>query len=419
MLGLLAATVSAELTLLPVSLYLFSRVSLFGLVLNFIAIPAMTIVQIAGLAMTLTAGWSDGAAALAAWIADRAATALAQSASLVDIAPWLSWRVPAPPIVCTIVFYGCLGLFVCLRGWTRTRRAASAGVLACMLVMTFAPGVSRARPPAGWLRVAMLDVGQGDALLVQFPTGQSLLVDAGSASPGFDLGARVVTPALWALGVSRLDWLAITHPDLDHIGGAMSVARDLRPREIWEGIPVPTNVERRDLRAFAQDHGIVWRQVVAGSTFEVGSVGVAALNPPMPEWERRRTRNDDSIVLAVRYGDVEVLLTGDAAAEFERRSLPGPQDPPLRLLKVAHHGSRTSSSTSFVDAWRPEVAFVSVGEGNLFGHPAPDVLDRYAKAGALMFRTDRDGAIVIETDGARVHVRTSSGRDWRVRAMRG
>jgi len=118
---------------------------------------------------------------------------------------------------------------------------ALAVVAVSVLVLVTAPGVARTRPPPGRLRLTMIDVGQGDAILVQFPSGQSLLVDTGGVNGTFDIGGRIVTPAIWALGVTRLDWLAFTHPDLDHIGGARSVTRDLVPREIWEGIPVAAN----------------------------------------------------------------------------------------------------------------------------------------------------------------------------------
>jgi len=126
-------------------------------------------------------------------------------------------------------------------------------------------------------------------------------------------------------------------------------------------------------------------------------------------------RNDDSLVLRVRYRDVEFLLTGDIGAEAEAR-LSGDlaAGPLIRILKVAHHGSRGSSATTFLQGYGPSLAMVSAGRGNLFGHPAPEVLARLQEVGAEVFRTDRDGAIVIETDGSRVAVRTAAGRTWHV-----
>lgn len=411
--GLLAATVCAEAALLPVSAAVFGRVGVAGLGLNFIAIPAMAVAQAAGLVMVICSGWWPQAAVCAGYVAHAAARLLVGSAGLVRIAPWLSWRVPPVAVVWTLVYYG--GWNLALRPHLeRPLRLAGAGaVFVSAAVIATAPGVGRAAPPAGWLRMTVLDVGQGDAIAVQFPGGHALLVDAGGVGGSFDIGSRVVTPALWALGVRRLNWLAVTHPDLDHIGGAPSVAADLAPREIWEGVSVPANREWRLLRAAAGARGIVWRRLRAGDSFDVDGARVDVLHPPAPDWERQKPRNDDSLVLEVTYGEVELLLTGDVGHEFEDQADLGPM-PPLRILKVAHHGSATSSAAAFLSAFRPELALVSAGQANPFGHPAPRVLARLAAAEAEVFRTDRDGAIAVETDGRVVRVRAAGGRTWRL-----
>ena len=220
----------------------------------------------------------------------------------------------------------------------------------------------------------MVDVGQGDAILVQFPGGQSLLVDAGGAGARFDTGDRIVSPALWASGVRRLDWLAITHADLDHIGGAAAVASTFKPREIWEGVPVPRDAERRRL----MQASTIWRELQRHDRLRIGDVTIEVMNPPLPDWERQRVRNDDSLVLRLRYGDVELLLTGDVGAETERVLAADLHEDraPLRILKVAHHGSRTSSSAGFMERFAPQVALISAGRANPFGHPAPEVVER-------------------------------------------
>ena len=139
---------------------------------------------------------------------------------------------------------------------------------------------------------------------------------------------------------------------------------------------------------------------------------VESIHPPAPEWERQRVRNDDSIVLRVSYGLVDFWLTGDAGAEFERTVTPVGGAPRLRVLKVGHHGSRTSTATQMLEALRPQIALISAGRANLFGHPAPEVVSRLERAGARVFRTDADGAIAVETDGVSVRVSTVSGRVW-------
>jgi len=268
------------------------------------------------------------------------------------------------------------------------------------------------------MRLTLLDVGQGDGLVVQIPGGRSLLVDAGGTPSTFDIGDRVVAPALWALGVRRLDWPAVTHPDLDHIGGAASVASAFRPREVWEGVPVPRDARRTGLYEWVSAGGATWREARRGDRLRVGSVTLDVLNPSSPDWERQTVRNDDSLVLRLRYGTVELLLTGDISAEVERTLLDADEarDRPLRVLKVAHHGSRTSSSAAFLSRYAPVAALVSVGKGNTFGHPATEVVAGLERAGARVFRSDRDGAITVETDGRELRLRTSTGEAWQGQA---
>jgi competence protein ComEC len=344
-----------------------------------------------------------------------ATRALLDSARWVEVAPWLVWRVAPASIAWTAIFYAAVAAALVVRR-PRWRLAAAGAAALTLLVIVTSPALERAAPPRGWLRVTTIDVGQGDAILVQFPTRQSLLIDAGPATDAFDTGDRIVTPALWALGVRRLDWLAFTHADLDHIGGARAVAETFRPREIWEGVPVLTDPKREALRDAAARAGRPWRQVRAGDVLEVGGATIDVVNPPAPDWERRRVRNDDSIVLRLRYGDVEWLLTGDVGQEVERQwPDEGEAGAPLRILKVAHHGSRTSSGEAFVSRYAPVAAVISVGRQNVFGHPSPDVVQRLSRAGATVFRTDRDGAVIVETDGREIRARTWLGRRWQAR----
>jgi competence protein ComEC len=411
--GLFGATLVAELTLVPVSAAVFSRVGVAGLVLNFVAIPAMTVVQVAGAAGIALFMWPDGAKG-AALLAHAASTALLGSAELVDIAPWLSWRVPTPSMSAVIAFYS-IGVWwlwpLGRRPYRASRLLLTAGALA---VVAVAPMSSLAGPASGRLRLTMLDVGQGESLLLQFPTGHALLVDAGGRLSRFDVGDRLVTPALLASGVRHLDWLMVTHADLDHIGGAASVLETFSPEELWEGVPVPADSKRERLKREVAERG-VWRELQRGDRLELGPVLVRVLNPPMPDWERQRPRNADSVVLSVRYGDVELLLTGDIDADGERQLALEEGRPPLRILKVAHHGSRTSTSAEVLERFAPQLALVSAGRGNPFGHPAREVVDRLEKTGAEIFRTDRDGAVIVETDGREVSVRSMTGRTWMLR----
>ena len=411
--ALLAATLCAEAALLPIGAALFGRVSLAGLVLNFLAIPMMTVTQLAGLAALPLAALHAASAGVAGYVAHLAATALVESTRLLDLCPWLVFRVPAPATPTLVLYYGALATLLWCGAAPRARRVGLVLVAAGALWIGSAPRrpALTGGPPAGWMRISFLDVGQADATLVQAPNGQSLLVDAGGAlGSASDIGSRVVVPALWALGVRRLEAAVLTHGDPDHLGGMSAVLRDFAPREIWEGVPVPAYPP---LDAFHQAAGAVGarqRRVTAGDRFDFGGVSVAVAHPPPPEWERVTVRNDDSIVLDVRFGDVAVLLPGDIGHAVERGVVAALEPVPLRVVKVPHHGSAGSSSPALVAATTPCLALVSAGSANTFGHPAPEVVERYRDAGALVLETARDGAVSVETDGRQVLVRTQAGR---------
>src|SRR5262249_7768606 len=150
----------------------------------------------------------------------------------------------------------------------------------------------------------------------------------------------------------------------------------------------------------------------AGERIRVDDVDVFVRHPDPPDWERQRVRNDDSIVLELRWREVSVLLTGDIGRAPERTLIRTLPDASIRIVKVPHHGSLTSSSPEFVRALAPKIAVVSAGRANHFGHPVPEVLQRYQDAGAEVFRTDEDGAVTIDTDGRSVDVRTFTGRHF-------
>jgi competence protein ComEC len=267
------------------------------------------------------------------------------------------------------------------------------------------------------LHVSFVDVGQGDSAFVRFPRGATMLADAGglvalsgSEAPAFDIGDRVVAPVLRVAGVRRLDYLVLSHGDPDHIGGAPAILEEFRPREIWEGIPVPRFEPLSRLRGDAHTRGLGWLNVRGGDRVDVEGVSVAVLHPDPPEWERQRVRNDDSIVLELSWRDASFWLTGDIGKAVERGLPPRMRLAPLRVIKVPHHGSLTSSTSDFVRAIRPTNAVVSAGRANHFGHPATEVLRRYRDAGTEIFRTDMDGEVSVDTDGYSIDVRTFTGR---------
>jgi len=176
-------------------------------------------------------------------------------------------------------------------------------------------------------------------------------------------------------------------------------------------VPVRHSDRLQALRRQAQQSGSRWATVQRHDELWIESVRVIVRHPTLPDWERQDVRNDDSIVIELLWRDVSIVLTGDISREVEREVMALFPPSPLRVMKVAHHGSLTSSSEAFIRALTPRVAVVSAGRGNPFGHPAAEVLERYARVGAEIFRTDRDGAVVLDTDGTSLRVRTFTGRE--------
>ena len=392
-----------------------------GLGLNFLAIPLMAVAQVAGMAVVPLTAVSTSSAAVVGWIAHVGAAGLVWSADLVRFVPALTYRVAAPSFTAIAVYY------VALVGWWCTTRHASSidrrlgrrlgrtcGLLAAAAALWILvdPRTFAAARGDGRLHVTFLDVGQGDSAFVVFPHGATMLVDTGglSASSSFDIGDRVVAPVIRTAGFRRIDWLALTHGDPDHIGGAASVVREFRPREVWEGIPVPRFEPLTALRLAVQGSGARWANVYSGDHVTIDGVEVVARHPGRADWERQRVRNDDSLVLDLRWGDVSIVLTGDIgkAVEGDIAAVTAPAR--LRVVKVPHHGSLTSSTPAFVRALKPQIAVVSAGRANHFGHPVPEILDRYRAVGAEVFRTDQDGAVMVESDGVSIAVRTFTGR---------
>ena len=391
--GPLAASLAAQAALLPLLAWHFHRLAPAALVLNLAAVPLSSAVLLSGFAVLAAGAVTPAAADAAGLVAWAFARLLLLSGEVVRGAPALDVRVPAPALgVALAGMAGLVGLA------TRRRHALAVWAVAtAALVGGWAP-----QTVDGRFHVAFLDVGQGDAIVLRSPGGRTSVVDAGAAfEGGLDLGEAVVAPYLWHAGTGRIDHMVLTHPHPDHVGGAPFVARTFDVREVWEGLLPRADRGARASAEALQAAGVARRAVRAGVVEDWDGVRLDVLGPPGGP-PPLRTRNDDSVVLRATFGEVAVLLTGDLESAGEGRLRPGP----ALALKVAHHGSRSSSGPAFLARVAPTVAVVSAGERNPFGHPHPEVLDRCARAGVRVFRTDRDGTVTFSTDGVRAWVRT-------------
>jgi competence protein ComEC len=397
-----AVSLAAQAGVTPVMAAHFNQASLAGVAVNLVVVPLAAAATTLGL---LGLGLGAASETLAAWLLNAVWPVLLAIRLAVRLAaawPWAMLHVPAPGWVASGLWYAGLGMLARPSG--PAGRGAAAALLATAAGLGLAPWLT---PGDGRLRVTFLDVGQGDATLVELPDGARLLVDGGPAGPRrFDVGERVLAPFLWNLGVRRLDVVAMSHSDPDHAGGLAAVVRHFAVGEFWEtgrwgagvGDLERALAEARPPRRLARAGDRVW-------------AGQGLIQVLHPAGTGEPDENDDSLVLRLDWRGVSVLLTGDLGARGEEALLR--RGPPLRALvvKVAHHGSRGSSGAAFLDAARPAVAVISAGPGNPFGHPAAETLGRLAAAGARVYRTDQDGAVILETDGATLWItRWAPGR---------
>jgi competence protein ComEC len=318
-------------------------------------------------------------------------------------------RVPDPTAWTIMFSLIALGLAIFVARKRFLLIAGAIGILALAdIAIVYAP---RPDAVAGQLEISAIDVGQGDSLLVVTPEGKTLLIDGGgtlgSTSSAFDTGEEVVSPYLWARGFSHLDAIALTHAHGDHIGGLPSVLKNFHPRELWIS-PSPETRAYDELVALAKSEGMDVRLRVEGDRFRFGGADFAVLAPPRGLVASHERANDESMVLRIAYGETSALLEGDAEKKTERAITP--ELTHVNLLKVAHHGSMTSSIPELLSRTQPQFAVISVGRFNRYGHPRTGVIDRLGAVGACTFRTDTEGALSFYLDGHSV-TEMRSGRD--------
>jgi len=329
---------------------------------------------------------------------------------------WLSYRVPEPPAWVSWGF--ALAIVAAALALTRHRRTfwvsvSAAGLFGALISLhPFSP-----RLPHGVLEVTALDCGGGDALFVVLPDGTTMLVDAGGIRPTsgregafrgrrWEPGEDIVSPYLWSRGIKRIDVVALSHAHEDHLGGLAAVVRNFRIGEFWHGVNPPTPAYQAIL-AEVRRRGIPMRQLAAGDRIPLGGASVEILWPAADHAVSTRPSNDDSVVMRIAGAEAAVLLPGDISEDVEQELVRSGVTLDSRLLKVAHHGARSSSSAAFLGRVSPAVALVTVEGGNPAANlPNPEVLARLRAAGARTYRTDRDGAVTVEMKGSQLSVRT-------------
>ncbi|MBI4889476.1 MAG: ComEC/Rec2 family competence protein [Acidobacteria bacterium] len=403
----ISALVQAGLAL-PMVL-LFHRVSLTGLSANLAVIPLISLAVPAGFLGAFT-GWR-WAAGLAAWFLD-----LARSAAAWHMRFEPDYRVADPPL------WLALAIPLVMLAWAaasrpRARWGLAAAYAALLALLTWQPW-ERGGPAADRLELTALDVGQGESLVAALPDGELAIIDGGGLPQSgrrqgdyYDVGEEVVSPYLWRRGVARVAVVAVTHLHDDHAGGIAALLRNFRPRELWTGF-APDHPAWNRLSSLARELRIAVRVLKQGDRLTLGGVEWQVLAPAREQPWSGKPRNNDSLVLRARHGRTAFLLTGDAERGVEARLMEEGLAAETQVLKVAHHGSRLSSMSAFLDLLHPAVAVISAGEGNAYHLPNVQVVEELRRRGITILRTDEAGQVSVSSDGRTITVdRWRRGRE--------
>ena len=438
--GAIWVSACVQVVMLPLAVLYFHRVSWASLLLNiFVSALMAALSLIALLALTL---------------AQVSATLAAPLVNLAQLLNWLmihsvdpfaaggvaSWRAPeysgwkAAIYALYFVPVGALALWAWRwnpfklefdlsdSNFKRLGNRSLAALALLFLVIILHPFSAQVD---GRLHVCFLDVGQGDAALLALPDGTTLLVDGGgnitfgkkSQSAGDEpnavfardsrgVGEAVVSEYLWQRGLGKIDYILATHADADHIEGLNDIARNFPLRAALVGRTPPDDAELAQFTRALRGRNVPLKTIGRGETLRFGDVFIETLWPLPSNDANAPSANNDSVVWRVRYGNRAFLLTGDIEKEAEAALLQQPETLRADVVKVPHHGSRTSSTQEFVNATRPSYAVASVGLSSRFGHPHPEIVERWRNAGAQFFTTGQKGLTDFSTDGRDLRLET-------------
>jgi competence protein ComEC len=441
--GAIVVSACVQMVLLPFLIIYFHRLSFASLLLNIgVSLMMAAVAIVAGLAIVI-AQFNNAVAAPLISIANTLNWTMVHSVDPFARVGAASIRLPEysgwGSIVYALYYLPLTIVAISLRRWkpltlhpavTKTRRRLQVmtllgQLLAIALIVIHPLSVSGSQ---GKLRIDFLDVGQGDSALVTFPDNTTLLIDGGGQPGPFQrdrvsgdvevrgeetferetrsIGESVVSEYLWWRGLDQIDYILATHADADHIDGLNDVARNFLVRAALVARTPGQDPEYTRFSETLFDEQVPIRTVGAGDVLRFGEVTANVLWPRATKNPNAASQNNDSIVLRLQLGDRTLLLAGDIEMAGEKAMLQANGDLRADVVRVAHHGSKTSSTTPLVAAAQPRFAVISVGQTSIFGHPNQEVVERWRASGAQVLTTGQSGTITVTTDGQKLELET-------------
>jgi competence protein ComEC len=397
--SLIVVTATLQIALALPMVWYFHRLALAGVPVNIVIVPLTSLLMPVGILAALAVYVFAPLAKLLAIASAVVLHAILATVTALAALPRADLRLPLPAFV--VAALGAVAFGFALFAFKRSRPWMIAASAALVLSAALLAIPREPQTRLGNAELTAIDVGQGDSLLVVSPHGRTLLVDAGgppgfSRSSAFDVGEDVVSPYLWARGFWRLDTVALTHPHSDHMDGLRAVIRNFRPHELWVAYDLDLPAA---LAATVAEAGTAIRRIHSSDSIDLDGMRWTAHLSHTPH-----TENDDSLVLRLDYNGNSALLLGDAERALEAEI--AHDERPVDILKVAHHGSVTSTTPELLAVTRPKFAVISVGAHNNYGHPRREVLERLGAAHAQTYRTDENGATTFVMNGKTVAVET-------------
>lgn len=401
-------SLSAQIGTLPFTLAYFGKLSVVALFANLIVIPLIGVVIGLAFSSLFISVISLTIASYFAVVNDLIVKLLFSLISFTGDLQYSFIWIPDYSLTDAIIFYAIISLVIyIIKDAIRWQPKLIISILAITNIIYLSSIDDTELLPDNQLSILMIDVGQGEAILIKFPNNQTALIDAGDLNPFFDNGERILIPLLRHLGIKKVDYGFITHLDADHYGGFLSLLYNGLIDEIFKPLPDTTLKDIRLERFLSKLNVNV--NYYTREIYELGGAKLYILNDDKDDFYNALSSNDKSGMMKLVYGDVSILFTGDVEKKAERYYADKyGQFLDVDVLKVAHHGSKTSSLPEFLEVVTPGISLISAGIKNKFKHPAEEIIERLEYFDSEIYRTDQSGALLFYSDGNNIKI-----IDWR------